>query len=290
MNQRTLPKSLPPKLPEAAELERHNGISATLWFALAHVACFAAIWTGVTTDALIVAAVLYVVRMFGATAGYHRYFAHRTFETSRVGAFLFGWLAQSGAQKGVLWWAAHHRVHHQKSDHEGDVHSPVVHGFWHGHVGWIFDPELTPTRWSRVRDLARYPELRFLNRFWLLPPLSLALTVLAIWGWSGLVVGFVWSTVALWHGIFTINSLAHLWGSRTFDTPDHSRNNPLLALITLGEGWHNNHHHYMLSTRQGFRWWQFDITYYVLKVMSWLHLVWDLREPPAELKRAQPKA
>ncbi|PKN54346.1 MAG: acyl-CoA desaturase [Deltaproteobacteria bacterium HGW-Deltaproteobacteria-14] len=289
MNQRTDPRNLPPKRLENPDLERHNGISATLPFALAHVACVAAIWTGVTTDALIVGAVLYVVRMFGATAGYHRYFSHRTFETSRVGAFLLGWLAQTGAQKGVLWWAAHHRVHHQRSDQEGDVHSPVVHGFWHGHVGWIFDPALTPTRWSRVRDLSRYPELRFLNRFWILPPLSLALTVLAIWGWSGLVVGFVWSTVALWHGIFTINSLAHLWGSRTFDTPDHSRNNPLLALITLGEGWHNNHHHHMLSTRQGFRWWQFDITYYVLKVMSWFRLVWDLREPPDELKRAQPK-
>jgi len=285
MNQRTDPRNLPSAQTTDTALERHNGLSATLPFALVHVACLAAVFTGVTTEALIVGAVLYVVRMFGATAGYHRYFSHRTFETSRVGAFLLGWLAQTGCQKGILWWASHHRVHHQKSDRPGDVHSPVTKGFWYGHVGWIFDPELTPTRWSRVRDLSRYPELRFLNRFWLLPPLSLAVLVLALWGWSGLVVGFLWSTVVLWHGVFTINSLAHIWGRRTFDTPDQSRNNALLAVITLGEGWHNNHHHYMLSTRQGFRWWQIDVTYYVLKVMSWFRLVWDLREPPAELKR-----
>lgn len=280
MNTRPRAQTLPD-----ADLSRSNGISATLPFVLAHVACFAAIWTGVPTDAVVLAVVLYVVRMFGATAGYHRYFSHRTFKTSRVGQFLLAFLAQTGSQKGILWWAAHHRVHHQLSDQPGDVHSPVQRGFFHAHVGWIFDPELTPTRWSRVRDLSRYPELRFLNRFWLLPPVTLALFCLAFWGWPGLVVGFFWSTVALWHGVFTINSLAHVWGRRRFDTKDDSRNNALLAIITMGEGWHNNHHHHMLSTRQGFRWWEIDLTFYVLKVMSWFRLVWDLRAPPAELMR-----
>ena len=291
MNARTRAENLPKPAADAeGDLSRHNGISATLPFVLAHVACLGAIWTGVPMDAVVVAVVLYFVRMFGATAGYHRYFSHRTFKTSRVGQFLFAFLAQTGCQKGILWWAAHHRVHHQHSDQEGDVHSPVVHGLFHGHVGWIFDPELTPTRWSRVRDLSRYPELRFLNRFWLLPPTVLALSCLAIWGWAGLIVGFFWSTVALWHGVFTINSLAHVWGKRRFETKDDSRNNALLAIITMGEGWHNNHHHHMLSTRQGFRWYEIDLTFYILKVMSWFHLVWDLREPPAELMRASAPA
>ncbi|MGE0354849.1 MAG: acyl-CoA desaturase [Gemmatimonadales bacterium] len=255
----------------------------TIPFLLVHLACFAAIWTGVTTEAVIVCLALYVIRMFGNTAGYHRYFSHRSFKTSRVGQFLFAWLAQSSAQKGILWWAAKHRHHHRYSDTELDVHSPVQRGFWYSHVGWIFTPRHQRADYSTIPDLTRYPELVWLNRHKYLPPTVLALVLFLTMGWSGLVVGFFWSTTILYHGTFTINSLAHVHGKKRYVTGDDSRNNWWLAIITLGEGWHNNHHAYQRSTRQGFRWYEIDITYYVLTVMSWFGLVWDLTGPPPEV-------
>ncbi|MGB0680409.1 MAG: acyl-CoA desaturase, partial [Polyangiales bacterium] len=258
-------------------------------FAAVHLAVLAAFWTGANPADWICCAVLYWVRMFGVTGVYHRYFSHRSYKTSRVMQFLLAWLAQSSAQKGVLWWAAHHRDHHRYSDTERDVHSPRRCGFWHAHMGWLFDHTMH-TNYERIADFARYPELRFLNRFYLLPPIVLGTAVWWFLGWSGLVIGFCLSTVLLWHGTFTINSLAHMIGRRRFDTPDDSRNSWLLAIITMGEGWHNNHHHYQASTRQGFRWWELDLTYYILKLMSVFRLVWDLREPPEEYKRSTPNA
>lgn len=257
----------------------------TLPFIIMHLLLLGIFFTGVTWESVVVCVVLYFVRMFGVTAGYHRYFSHRTFKTSRLGQFLLAFLAETSAQKGVLWWAAHHRHHHRYSDLPEDVHSPVQRGFWYSHVGWLFDGT-SKTRFERIRDMAKYPELRFLNTFWLLPPTILGVSTYFLFGASGLFVGFFLSTVLLWHGTFTINSLSHVWGKRRYQTTDDSRNNWILALITLGEGWHNNHHHYMLSTRQGFFWWEIDITYYLLKFFSWLGLVWDLREPPAEVVAA----
>ncbi len=250
-----------------------------------HLACFAAIWTGITPTAVVLGFMLYVVRMFGVTAGYHRYFSHRTFKTSRVMQFLFAFLAQSTAQKGILWWAAKHRHHHRYSDTEHDVHSPMHDGFWHAHLGWIFEPEHDETDFAAVPDLAAYPELVWLNKYEHVPTVTVALLCVAIGGWPGLVVGFFWSTVATWHGTFMINSLAHVHGKQRYVTGDDSRNNWWLAIITLGEGWHNNHHAYQRSTRQGFRWYEFDPTYYVLKGMSWLGLVWNLGSPPPEVVR-----
>jgi len=248
-------------------------------FILSHLAVLGAIWSGVTWQAIVLCVVLFFVRVWGITAGYHRYFSHRTYKTSRVMQFFLAFLAETSSQKGVLWWAAHHRVHHKHSDQEGDVHSPVQRGFFYAHVGWIFD-DTGDTRWDKIRDFAKYPELRWLNKHWAVPPTMLAVFCFAVAGWPGLFIGFFLSTVLLWHNTFLINSLTHVWGKRRFDTTDDSRNNALTALLTLGEGWHNNHHHYQSSCRNGFYWYEIDVTYYVLKAMSWVGLVWDIREVP----------
>lgn len=250
-----------------------------------HLLPLLAIFTGVTWQVVVCCAVLYVVRFFGVTAGYHRYFSHKTYKTSRVFQFILAWLAEMSMQRGVLWWASHHRDHHAGSDTDRDIHSPVKRGFWHAHMTWLWAPEASSPR-SRVRDLSRYPELRFLDRYWLVPPLVTMIAVTVVFGWSGLLIGFVLSTVLVWHATFSVNSFAHMFGSRRFDTADQSRNNWLIALITLGEGWHNNHHHYMNSVRQGFKWWEYDVTWYVLKVLSWVGVVWDLKNPPKHILSA----
>lgn len=276
---RTTPSCRPPAT--------HDDIihPAAFPFVLVHLAALAAIWTGVTVEALMIGIGLYVTRMFGVTAGYHRYFAHRSFRTSRWGQFILAWLAQSSAQRGILWWAAKHRHHHRHSDTEDDVHSPRQQGFWFAHLGWIFTPRHHHTDYRSVPDLVKFPELVWLDRHPYLPGVVLGVGIWLAAGWTGLVVGFIWSTVLLYHGTFFINSLAHVYGRQRYVTGDDSRNNWWLALITLGEGWHNNHHAYMASTRQGFRWWEVDPTYYVLKMLSWIGLVWDLKQPPPALVR-----
>ncbi|MBZ0121560.1 MAG: acyl-CoA desaturase [Sandaracinaceae bacterium] len=251
-------------------------------FVLSHVVVLGALWSGVTWQAVAVCAALFFARVFGVTGVYHRYFAHRTYQTSRWFQFVLAWLAQSSAQRGILWWAAHHRAHHLYSDEERDLHSPKQDGFWHSHLMWVFAGH-DKTDFKRIQDFAKYPELRWLNKYWLLPPTVTAIAVWLLFGWSGLFIGFFLATVLNWHGTYIINSLCHVWGSRRFETKDTSRNNLLFALITFGEGWHNNHHHYMNSCRQGFYWWEIDITYYILKAMSWVGLVWGIKEPPARV-------
>ncbi|MGZ3272920.1 MAG: acyl-CoA desaturase [Caulobacteraceae bacterium] len=248
---------------------------------MVHLGCLAAIWSGVSLRALVLCGVLYGLRMFGVCAGYHRYFSHRAFATSRVSQFALAVLAQSSAQSSVLWWAAKHRHHHRFSDTEHDLHSPLRRGFLYSHVGWLFDRRNRETDFVQVEDLARFPELRWLHRFELAPAALVAVLSFAIAGWSGLVVGFLWSTVLVYHATFCINSLAHVSGRARYVTADGSRNNALLALLTLGEGWHNNHHAFQSSARQGFRWWEIDPTYYVLFALARLRLVWDLKSPPA---------
>ena len=255
----------------------------TLPFALIHLAAFSAFWVKFHWSYLIVCLALYWVRMFFVTAGYHRYFAHRSFKTSRVFQFVIAWMAMSSSQKGVLWWAAHHRHHHRYSDTDEDLHSPTLFGFFWSHVGWFISDKYNDTRIEYIGDFAKFPELRWLNKYHLLPPVVLAVVLALIGGWGLFLWGFCLSTVLLWHGTFTINSLSHLFGSRRYITTDTSKNNFLLALVTLGEGWHNNHHHYMAAARQGFFWWEVDITYYVLKIMSWVRIVRDLRPVPPHL-------
>jgi stearoyl-CoA desaturase (delta-9 desaturase) len=250
-------------------------------FILMHLLPLGALWTGARWQDFAVCAALYVVRMFGVTGGYHRYFAHRTYRTSRWFQFLLAFLAQTSSQKGALWWAAQHRTHHKLSDKPGDPHDSTR-GFWYSHVGWILD-DTNQTDYSKVKDLAKYPELVYLNLVPNIATVTLAVVVWALLGWSGLFIGFGLSTVLLWHGTFTINSLAHMIGKPRYASDDESKNSFWLALITLGEGWHNNHHYFMGSTRQGFFWWEVDITYYVLKALSWVGIVWDIKEPPARV-------
>ena len=252
-------------------------------FIIVHLACFAIFWVDVQPIDWIICGALYVIRMFGITAGYHRYFSHRSFKTSRAFQFFLAFLGQSSAQRGALWWAAKHREHHKYSDTEQDIHSPVQHGFWYSHVLWIFSKRGQTADYSIIKDFQKYPELVWLNKWDRLPPFLLGVLVWAVAGWSGLVVGFFVSTVILFHGTFTINSLAHVIGKQPYATGDHSRNNLFLAIITLGEGWHNNHHHFPSATPQGFYWWQIDITYYILKTLSFFRIVWDLRLPPAHV-------
>ncbi|MDA1314767.1 MAG: acyl-CoA desaturase [Acidobacteria bacterium] len=265
-------------------------------FIAMHVACVAVFWTGASVAAVSTAVVLYVVRMFAITGFYHRYFSHRSFKTSRWLQALMAWVGCTSVQRDPMWWASHHAHHHAHSDDPPDPHSPSQRGFLRSHIGWFMTPDAFLTRRSYVRDWARYPELLFLNRFDWAPPLVLALGLfgvgellatfapgLATNGWQMLVWGFFLSTIALHHATFTVNSLAHTWGARRYETGDHSRNNLLIAVLTLGEGWHNNHHHYPGSTRQGFYWWEFDFTYYVLWLFERLGLVWDLRPVPAEV-------
>ncbi len=286
----------------AQDAERRRNWKGSLYFGrfvLFHLICLAAFWTGVTWEAIAAFFVLYAVRMFGITGGYHRYFSHRTYKMGRVMQFVMAWIAQSSIQKGVLWWASHHRHHHTHSDDPDDVHSPKHHGFWYAHLGWIFDPDWADTDDKRVKDLSRYPELVWLDRWHILPPtvLGVATYLVGAWigggfltaeAWSFFVVGFMCSTVALFHSTFTINSLSHVIGDQRYETDDESRNHWLLALITFGEGWHNNHHHYQASANQGFYWWEYDITYYILKALSWVGLVHDLRNPPEHVIEDEP--
>ena len=195
-------------------------------------------------------------------------------------------LAMTSSQKGVIWWASHHRTHHKHSDQAGDVHSVMREGFWWGHLGWILSDKYESTESARVRDLMKYPELVRLDRWWWVPPTALGVGLFLLGGPFALVWGFFVSTTLLWHGTFTINSLSHMFGRRRYLTTDNSRNSAVLAVVTMGEGWHNNHHHYQGSVRQGFFWWEFDPTYYGIKLLAALGLVWDLRAPPVHIVAA----
>ena len=247
-------------------------------FLLVHLAPLAAFWTGFTAFDVVLCFALFGVRMFFITAGYHRYFAHRSFRMNRAVQFLFALGGTLAVQKGPLWWAGHHRHHHKHSDQSLDVHSPSR-NFWWSHVGWILCRKYEAAPIHLIQDFARYPELRWLDRYHVVPPIVLAAICFQAGGWPALLVGFMLSTVILYHCTFSINSLAHLIGRQPFATGDTSRNSLVLALMTLGEGWHNNHHYYPHSTRQGHLWWQIDITYYVLKVLSWIGVVNSLRPP-----------
>jgi stearoyl-CoA desaturase (delta-9 desaturase) len=248
------------------------------------VAAAGVIFGGWSWSGLALAIGVYYVRMVVVTAGYHRYFSHRAFRTSRVFQFLLAVGAQSAAQSDVLWWASHHRYHHRHSDTPLDLHSVKQRGFWYAHLGWILKDNWK-VNLKLVPDLAKYPELRFLSRpgISFLPAAVLGLAFLLVGGVHGLVWGFMVSTVLLWHGSFAINSLTHMFGSRRYVTKDNSRNQWLLAIITTGEGWHNNHHHYPSAANQGFFWWEFDLTYLVLLGLAKVGLIWDLQRPPASV-------
>jgi len=270
-------------------------ITKKIFFVAVHLACLAALWTGVSWAAVAVCALMYFVRMFAITGGYHRYFSHRSYKTSRFFQTVLALLGASAAQNGPLWWVSHHRYHHQHSDTEQDIHPPSR-GLWWAHVGWVLSREFSHTRWPLIRDLAKFPELRFIDRYNTWAPVLLGASLFAFGAWCAarypqlntsamqmLIWGFFISTVLVYHGTFAINSLTHAFGKRRFNTSDNSRNSFLLALVTLGEGWHNNHHRYPGSERQGFYWWEIDPTHYVLRVLAALGIVWDLRAPPEKI-------
>jgi stearoyl-CoA desaturase (delta-9 desaturase) len=261
--------------------ERLNLRSSVPFFAV-HLLPFLAVFTGVPFSVVVLAFATFAVRMFFITAGYHRYFSHRSYRLGRVAQFVMAFGGTMAAQKGPLWWAAHHRNHHQFADTERDTHSPQQ-GFWWSHVGWILCDKFGKSRHDKIRDFAKYPELRFLDKHDWIGPWTLGVLCYLIGGWSGLLIGFFASTVLLWHVTFTVNSVAHVFGRRVYDTPDTSRNSLLVAIATGGEGWHNNHHRYPFAARQGFRWWQIDTTYYVLRALSFVGVVRDLRPVPREV-------
>ncbi len=269
-------------------------------FILLHVACIGVLWVGFSWFALCFAIALYVLRMFAITGFYHRYFSHKAFRTSRAFQFVLAVMGATAVQRGPLWWASHHRHHHAYSDEYKDSHSPLQHGFLWSHLGWFLASRNFKTQTHRVKELASFTELRLLDRFDVVVPILLGLGIYQLGNWlaiahpelgtNGLqlfVWGFIISTVALYHGTFTVNSLAHIYGKRRYATKDHSRNNLLIALLTLGEGWHNNHHHYPASASQGFYWWEIDLTYYGLKLLSALGLIWDLRTVPEHIRESK---
>ncbi len=265
-------------------------------FIILHLGCLGVIWVGWSWFVVWVALTLYVVRMFAVTGILHRYFSHKTYSTSRFGQFLLALWAGTAVQRGPLWWASHHRHHHQHSDEPVDAHSPRVHGFLWAHIGWITSKRNFPTDYSKVKDLTKYPEIVWLSRFDIVVPVLFAIGLFTLGNFLAhaapalqtngaqlLVWGFFVSTTALFHGTATINSFTHLWGNRRFDTTDDSRNSFILALITLGEGWHNNHHRYQSATRNGFYWWEIDITYYGLKLLSYTGFIWGLKPVPKSI-------
>ncbi len=272
---------------DSQQFERRIEWLRTLPFIGMHLMCFGVIWVGVSSTALIVAAALYVLRLVAITAFYHRYFSHRTFRTSRALQFVFALIGTMAVQRGPLWWAAHHRHHHAHADEKNDSHSPSQHGFWWSHVGWFMNRSNFRTRSELIQDLMRYPELRLLDRFDIVPPIALAAVLFFAGGAQLLIWGFFISTVLLHHVTFTVNSLAHRFGRRRYATSDDSRNNWWIALLTFGEGWHNNHHHFPGSVRQGFYWWEIDLTYYLLRAMAACGLVWDLKSVPARFRDAR---
>jgi stearoyl-CoA desaturase (delta-9 desaturase) len=258
-------------------------LKASAPFVIFHFIPLLAIFTGIGWFDWQILLVTYWVRMFFITAGYHRYFAHRSYKTSRAFQFILAIGGTTAAQKGPLWWAGHHRNHHRFSDTVQDIHSPIK-GVLFSHIGWVVCPA-TDAVPDTIADFEKYPELRFLSRFDWIGPWALGIACYLVGGWSGLLVGFFLSTIILWHCTFLVNSMAHLWGTRRYATADSSRNNPLIAFLCMGEGWHNNHHHLQSSARQGFKWWEFDMSFYVLKFLSLFHIVWDIKKPNEKVKK-----
>ena len=288
------PPSEQEKLPEE-DTNRIDWVRAIPFIGM-HVACLGVFFVGWSWLAISIAVLLYALRVFTLTGWYHRYFSHRTFKTWRIVQFIFAVIGCSAVQRGPLWWAAHHRNHHVHSDDPEDLHSPRQYGFWWAHFGWFLTPKAFRTNFKVIPDYAKYPELRFLDRYDLVVPVALAVLLfgfghlvalgapeLEVTGLQILVWGFFISTICCYHVTYLVNSAAHVIGSRRYETKDDSRNNWFVALLTFGEGWHNNHHHYPNSTRQGFYWWEIDLTYYGLRFMEMLGLVWDLKRVPKKV-------
>ena len=290
------------------EIRKGITLKSSIQFGFFHLIPLLAIYTGATAFDWWLCLGLYYFRMFWITGGYHRYFSHKTYKTSRVFQFIIAFFAETSVQKGVLWWGAHHRHHHRTSDTPSDPHLMKIYGFWYSHIGWIAGPEYKTTNFNSIQDYGKFPEIRWIDKHYIYPVIAMALAVFTVGGFansesvsqgmtvlgggawslqgglSALLIGFILSTAILFHGTFSINSIMHKIGNKRYKSGDESRNSLILALVTLGEGWHNNHHYYMSSTRQGFYWWEIDITYYIIKLFSFVGLVWDIQEVPKHIK------
>lgn len=265
-----------------------NAARGTWFLVLVHLGALGAFFTDPTRLDWLLFAAFVLVRGYTTTVAYHRYFAHRSFKTSRPFQFLLALLCCTNLQRGPLWWAAIHRHHHRHSDEPGDAHSPVQGGFIWGYFGWMF-LTLEQPDWCSVRDLRRYPELVWLEKWWLLPPLLMVAACWLVGGWATVCLCFCMTAVTSLHGASVVNTLGHLVGSRRYATQDQSRNSFVLAVLSLGDGWHNNHHHYPHAARAGFLWWEIDSSYQLVRVLALLGLVWDVREvPPHKLHATTP--
>jgi stearoyl-CoA desaturase (Delta-9 desaturase) len=245
---------------------------------------------------------LYVLTAFGITVGYHRLFVHRSFETSTLVKFVFAVLGSMAVEGPLMKWVAMHRAHHQHADKFGDPHSPqgrgggvvgVLGGLWHAHIGWLFDPD-PPDLGHYVEDLRRSHALRVASALF---PLWAALGVLipAVLGglitrtWSGVWTGLIWGGLVriflVHHVTWSVNSACHLWGLRPFRSNDESRNNAVFGVLAMGEGWHNTHHAFPTSARHGLRWWQIDMSYWVIWALARLGLAWNVKLPTAQAQQ-----
>jgi stearoyl-CoA desaturase (Delta-9 desaturase) len=272
---------------------------------VSHLMCLGIFFVPVTAELLWAAVIGFFVRMFFIEAGAHRYFAHRAFRTSRVFQAVLGLGVAASGQRGPIWWAGHHRKHHRLSDRPGDPHSPItaagVRGrFWHAHLGWLVQQDNLDTDLDATKDLARFPELVFINKTHMLWPIVLLVVTVLLGaytsffgqveggglGWSAAVWAFFVPTVLSLHAIFAINSLTHggrlgRWHRRRFATHDYTTNAWWLAIPTMGAAWHNNHHRYMNAARAGFYRWELDLSYVMLRLLAQVRLVWDLHEVPS---------
>jgi stearoyl-CoA desaturase (delta-9 desaturase) len=250
-------------------------VSALLVFVVPFSAGYIGLW-----------AVSHFLRAVGLTLTFHRYFAHRAFQMNRVARFVWAFIGTAAMQKGPLWWAGHHVNHHRFADREGDPHSPMISGVYYAHVGWFLNDarhDVIEASNPVIRDFSKAPEILWLDRLFFVPPILLALVMYLAGGMPWLVWGFCLPTVTLAHATFAINTVNHLFGSRRFDTIDESRNNVVTALFAVGEGWHNNHHRYQRAARNGFYWWEFDPTWYVIRLMEMVGLAWDVQPVPARI-------
>jgi stearoyl-CoA desaturase (delta-9 desaturase) len=260
--------------------------TSLIGFTIVHLSALGVFAVGFSWKGVLLCLLSYYVRMFGVTAGFHRYFSHRSYRLNRFWQFCMAVLAMTSAQKGILWWAANHRHHHKYSDQPEDIHSPVQQGFWWSHMGWILATKDGDTDYSKIPDLTKYPELVWLDRNQYVPTMLYAVALALAFGPTGLFYGYFLATVLLWHGTFAINSLMHVFGKRVFNTTDDSRNSMILALVTMGEGWHNNHHYHPGSAAQGFRWWQIDVSYYVLLLLGKVGIVTSINRVPERLRHS----
>jgi len=250
----------------------------TIVFLTFHLLWILAFWSGASTGALCFATASYFVILFGVFAGFHRYFSHRTFKTSRVFQFLLALLGTLSLQKGVLHWAANHRVHHKYSDKPGDIHSPIINTLYWAHMGWIMSDDHNETKWDKIKDFSKFPELVWLNKNFVGIYVTWCASVLFGLGFDYLVWGCFINTLVSWHVVFFVNSIMHVWGSRDHDTGDQSRNNIWLTIPLMGENWHNNHHHKPNSASVWFKWYQVDLTFIALAALEKIGLIWDVKK------------